>query len=92
MQVFRQEKKDLAGFLEKIRQDYDLIAPIKRDLVRFESIKNSDDITNIHLEKNSYFPIKEYFFRKQEVLFQFDGDKVTVPRFKTSEKACQMED
>ncbi|MBS3158455.1 4Fe-4S dicluster domain-containing protein [Candidatus Woesearchaeota archaeon] len=86
MQIFRQDKKDLAKFLDKLRQSYELIAPLKKDLVRFESIKNSEDISNIHLEKNSYFPIKEYFFKKQEVLFQFDGDKITVPRFNTTEK------
>ena len=76
MQVLKLEKKRLNGFLEKLGGSYEIIAPVKKDLVKFEKIENFDDI---YLEKNSYFPVKEYFFRKQEVLFKFSGIKITVP-------------
>ncbi len=76
MESYILEKKRLIGFLNKLRESYELIAPVKADLVRFESIKDAKDI---YLEKNSYFPVKEYFFRKQEVLFRFDGKKFTAP-------------
>lgn len=77
MRVLRLEKKRLAEFLGRVTNSYMLIAPVKTDLVRFEVIKNVDDI---YLEKNSYFPIKEYFFRKEETLFKFDGKKFAVPK------------
>ncbi len=86
MQILRQDKQTWLEFLAKLRQDYELIAPLKKDLVRFEKITDDNSIKDIYLDKNSYFSIKEYFFKKQEILFQFDGDKVTVPRFKTAQK------
>jgi heterodisulfide reductase subunit C len=77
MQVFRQDKKRFLEFLNKLRQSYELIAPVKKDLVRFERIEKIDDI---YLKNNSYFPLKEYFFKKQETLFRFDEKKITMPR------------
>lgn len=76
MEVFIFKKKRLNDFLDRLRQSYELIAPVKTDVVRFETIKNPKDI---YLNKNSYFPLKEYFFRKQEVLFNFSGSKIKVP-------------
>ncbi len=76
MQILKLEKKRLFEFLDSARRSYELIAPVKKDLVRFEKIK---DVKDIFLEKNSYFPVKEYFFKKQEVLFEFNGTKATVP-------------
>lgn len=83
MQVFRQNKKGFFEFLDKLKQSYELIAPVKKDLVRFEKINN---IKDIYLEKNSYFPVKEYFFKKEETLFQFDGKQFTSPKSNISER------
>ena len=69
-EVFKQSKGRFNDFLNLIKDDFELIAPVKKDVSRFEPIK---DIKDIYLEKNSYFPAKEYFFKKEEVLFQFDG-------------------
>ena len=76
MLVLKQEKKRCWEFLEKVRDTYELIAPVKTDVSRFEPI---EDVKQIYLDKNSYFPIKEYFFKKEEVLFKFNGIKITVP-------------
>ena len=65
MQVFIQEKKRLFEFLSKIKESYELIAPVKKDLVRFEKVNDAKDI---HLENNSYFPVKGYFFKNEEIL------------------------
>lgn len=83
MHILKIEKKRLYRLLDKFRQRYELIAPVKTDLVRFEKINNAKEIC---LEKNSYFPAKEFFFKKQEILFQFDGNKFTVPKSKTPER------
>jgi len=77
MQVLKLEKKNLNEFLNKLRVSYELIAPIKKDIVRFENVENANDI---YLEKNSYFPVKEYFFKKEETLFRFDGKKFVMPK------------
>ena len=79
MRILKQEKKRFFEFLDSVKQSYELVAPVNRDLVRFEKIENARDV---YLEKNSYFPIKDYFFRKQEVLFKFNGNKIKVPALK----------
>ncbi|HII17583.1 TPA: hypothetical protein HA361_06755 [Candidatus Woesearchaeota archaeon] len=78
MQVFRQDKKRWREFLIRLSRSAELIAPVKTDLLRFEPITDPEQI---YLEKNAYFPLKEWFFRKEEVIFQFTGNKLTVPAF-----------
>lgn len=73
MLVYKQEKKELHNFLNDLKKSYELIAPVKKDLVRFEKI---DDVGNIYLKENSYFPIKQYMFKKEEKMFSFDGLKM----------------
>src|SRR3989338_2917040 len=80
MEILRQEKKRLFKFLNKLKSSYELVAPVKKDIVRFEKIEN---IPDIYLDKNSYFPIKEYFFKKNDVLFNFSGTKIIVPQLKS---------
>src|SRR3989338_1345309 len=75
MPVFEITKADFSRFLQDIMKNYELIAPVKTDLVRFQPIK---DISLIHLAENSFFPVKEFFFRKQETLFTFNGGKIEV--------------
>ncbi|MFH1072128.1 MAG: 4Fe-4S dicluster domain-containing protein [Nanoarchaeota archaeon] len=77
MQVYVLEKKGFEQFLHKIMREFELIAPVKKDLVRFSTIKNPSEI---FLAENSYFPLKEYFFRKHEVLFEFDSKGFQMPK------------
>jgi len=83
MQVYKLEKKRLGSLLDSMMQSYELIAPVKKELVRFESIKDTGDI---YLEKNSYFPLKEFFFKKQEVILVYDGKRFTSPKTETPER------
>lgn len=80
MVAFKLEKKRYFTFLEALIKKYNLIAPVKKDLIKFDEIK---DVKDIYLKENSYFPIKEYFFRKKEVLFSFDGNRIREPILKT---------
>ncbi len=84
VKVYRQLRKSFEDFLRAIMKSHELIAPVKKDLVRFEPISN---IKDIYLKKNTYFPVKEYFFRKKETLFRFEGNEVTVPAFTTKKRA-----
>src|SRR3989338_108685 len=84
MEVLLLKKERLNGFIEKLQQDFEVIAPLKGDVIRFLPLKNPDDI---FLGKNAYFPIKEYFFKKNEVLFQFNGTKIIVPELPSKKRA-----
>ncbi len=77
------KKKGLSEFLDQLKRYYELIAPVKNDLARFEKI---EDVKDICLEKNSYFPLKEYFFKKEETLFSFDGKKIIAPKLNVPER------
>jgi heterodisulfide reductase subunit C len=75
--AFRLDKKDFGQFIKQIGKSYEVIAPVKTDLVRFQKVKTAGEI---HLEKNSFFPVKEYFFAHEEVLYTFTKKGFTVPK------------
>ncbi|MFQ5474317.1 MAG: 4Fe-4S dicluster domain-containing protein [Candidatus Nanoarchaeia archaeon] len=79
MVVYRLEKKGLNDFLSKLKECYPIIAPVSDDLVRWKKV---DDIDDINLDEQPYFPLKEFFFRKKEAVFRFDGDKVIPAKVK----------
>lgn len=83
--LYRQEKGVLQEFLQGIIGPYTLIAPVKEDLVRFKQVR-VEDVSEVYLDKNSYFPVKEYFFGKLEVLFTFDGKGFSSPKTKPEKK------
>lgn len=78
--IYRQEKDGFQDFVRALIDLYEVIAPIEEDLVRFSPIKYP---SQIFFKKNAYFPLKEYFFRKHEVLFTFDGKGFAQPKQKT---------
>ena len=63
------EKKRLKQFLEKISEGKNLIAPVKRRTLRFEIIKDFNDIC---LEGRPLFPIKKFFSPAKQDLFRID--------------------
>lgn len=73
MQVFGFEKKRLNEFLEELKKNFQLIAPVKRDITRFEII---NDVKEINLEKNPLIPVKQYFFKAEETLFHFNSVEI----------------
>ncbi len=77
MQPVCMEKKRLNSFLTALSKKHELIAPIKKDLVRFLPL---NDPSQLCLDQIPYFPLKEYFFKKEEVLFKFIGNTLIVPQ------------
>lgn len=73
--LYKITKKNFNDFLNVFVKKSILYAPKKTDAVRFSKIEN---ISEIYLEKQSDFPIKEYFFRNREVLFSFKKNKINV--------------
>lgn len=78
--TFSISRGNILKFLEILSEKNDLIAPVKKDLVRFEKL-SKEDIKNIYLKKNAYFPIKEYFFKKEQTIFTFNNGKLEEPEF-----------
>ncbi|MFH1173705.1 MAG: 4Fe-4S dicluster domain-containing protein [archaeon] len=70
MTAYRQDKETFGKFMLALLKNSKVYAPLNKDVVRFSQLTN-EDIPNIYLEKNAYFPLKEYFFRHQQTLFTF---------------------
>ena len=68
-------KSDLDGFLSILSGYGDIFAPIKRDVASFEKIKNADEIC---FDEHAWFPPKQFLFPERNVMFRFEGEKVSV--------------
>jgi ferredoxin len=71
------KKRDLGRFLDRLIARHTVIAPVKRDIVRYEQIKSPDEVTLDFI--NSVYPVKEYFLPYRETLFTFKDGKVQLP-------------
>lgn len=76
MAVYRLEETQLDPFITAVANRYHVFAPVRTDVVRFQDVR---DGRAIDLSENSYLPIKEFFFAKQDVLFVFDRANLAVP-------------
>lgn len=76
METYQLREEDLNKFLLFIMKDFELIAPVKKDLIRFEKISSPEQV---FLEKNAYFPLKSMFFPPVQKIFGFTGKKIDVP-------------
>jgi len=74
--MYRLDETQLDAFITAVAERHQVFAPVRSDVVRFQEVK---DGKAIDLSENSYLPIKEFFFARQDVLFVFDGAKLTVP-------------
>ncbi len=83
MQVFQQDKKSFKIFLNSLMKSAELIAPIKTDIARFEKVK---DVDEIYLENNTYLPLKQYFFRQKQTLFEFNKNNIIEPKLNTPKR------
>ncbi len=70
------EKKELYTFLTKLMKSYDLIAPVKDDVLKFEKIY---DIKKIDLKENTLISPKPFFFPENEILFKVKNNKIIQP-------------
>jgi sulfhydrogenase subunit beta (sulfur reductase) len=68
-------KKELNSFLNSLMKKYELIAPIKVDLVltKFQIIK---DPKEIYLEKITKVPVKKFFIPENERILEFKNNKI----------------
>ena len=64
------EKKRLNEFLRKVSKGKELIAPVKRNTLRFEVVENLSDIC---LEGRPLFPVKKFFSPAKQDLFKLNA-------------------
>jgi sulfhydrogenase subunit beta (sulfur reductase) len=74
--MYKLQKADLNNLIGSLAGKYHVLAPVRTDEVRFQEVKTADAID---LNGNTYLPVKQFFFPQEETLFQFAGDKITVP-------------
>jgi ferredoxin len=65
----------------------ELVAPVKTDESRFETIK---DISKIQLTLHTYFPAKKSFFKKHQTMFTSENGKFKEPELKAEKKQRVM--
>jgi len=70
------DKSAVAGFIDDLRQEYTVFAPVERDgLLNFEPLRRAEDA---RLDfANSKRPPKEILFPRSETLFSYENGKVT---------------
>jgi len=89
MRQFSVKKGVFADFVGGVVKKYDLIAPIegsKQKKVNRPFFKKIDTAEQIFLDKKTYFPVKNYFSHSNEVLFEFDGNKIKDPKIDVKKK------
>jgi sulfhydrogenase subunit beta (sulfur reductase) len=67
------EKKEFEGFIKKLMKKNDVIAPVKREITKFDFIKSPDEI---NLKEITLMPLKEFFIPEEEILFEFEDNKI----------------
>ena len=86
---FTLSKVDLNAFIKSLSKNFDVYAPVKDHVVDGGSVrfKVVSDAKVICLSENAYYPLKELFFRKKEVLFKYSEKGLEVPVKKVKSKA-----
>jgi sulfhydrogenase subunit beta (sulfur reductase) len=80
MEVLKISNENWKRLIQNLIDDFEFIAPAKKGISKFQHIKNPDEI---FLEKQAYFPVKEFFFQKHQVLFKFKGNDIEVPKLES---------
>ncbi len=76
-------KADFNRWLRKLSRKYELIGPVKSDLVRYSNFERLEDL---ELSELPYYSFKRYFFPPKEELFSFSKDRVKLPKVKAQRR------
>lgn len=72
-------KEDFSAFLERLKSDFEVIIPVKKNKSYFFEVMKSAKELDLDDYQNSIYPPKDFFFSQSEVLFEFKRDsKVKV--------------
>jgi len=84
MSCFELKKRDLDKLIQLISRKTDVYAPVKKNgVTKFEKVSGSREVV---LQEHSYLPLKRLFFKPLEILFDFHGSRMSVPKSKPRRK------
>jgi sulfhydrogenase subunit beta (sulfur reductase) len=72
-------KKDFNSFVENLIKNYEVIAPVNKDITKFDVIKSPKEI---YLKKITQVPVKKLFFPENELIFEFKNNRFIEPKDK----------
>jgi len=73
-------KKDLSKFIDKLKAYGEVVAPVKRDILRYDIIKDASEICFEGLPR---FTLKKFFFPQNQDIFNFKENKIRKNEIKT---------
>ena len=85
MREYIVKKEVFSRFLNKVMKNNDLVAPVegsKEKKVKKSYFKKIDSPDEIYLEKKTYYPVKGFFFDRNEIIFNFKGNKIIEPEIR----------
>jgi ferredoxin len=77
------KKEDFDRFIARVMKEYGFVAPVMPNSTKQFSKSSFQKINSpkeIHLEKKSYYPVKTYFFKTDETIFEFKDGKIADPK------------
>jgi sulfhydrogenase subunit beta (sulfur reductase) len=89
MEQYSLKKGDFKSFVDKALKTYDFIAPVEANKSKQKSksfFKKIDSVEQIFIDKKTYYPAKTFFFDPEEVLFEFDANKIIDPKISSKQK------
>jgi len=68
------KKGDLVRFIEMFISNFEVIAPVKKDIVRFTALKKGEGKDVVF--NNPLYPAKEFFLPLKETMLEFNKDSI----------------
>ncbi len=72
--MLKLKKEDFKEFIGSLREKYQVIAPVKQDIVRYKILKDGDEI----IFETPFHPPKKFFLPAKETLFSFHKEKINA--------------
>ena len=66
------KKEKLDSFLKKISKNYTVVAPVQKDILRFDKITEAKEIS---FEGHPLFPLKKYYYENR-TLFSYNDNRI----------------
>jgi len=85
--MLKLNKSSFNDFLTDVMRYNELVAPVKTDTSRFETIR---DISLIDIDLHTYFTAKKFFFKKHQTLYTAEKGKFKVPELQPEKKQRVM--
>lgn len=80
------KKGDFNSFAESLISRYDVVAPVRQDIVRFKKLERGDGISGKVVFEPPLYPAKDFFLTQRDPFYHFRNAKVGLPQKKAKRK------